>query len=176
MSVIYSSPTIVIKQFAKSEESLFCDFFNDPEVMRYLPAFSISDYKALFAKVFDDYEHGPFGRWGVFDATTGFCIGNCLLRVFEEDSSAYEIGYSIARAYWGKGIGSEIAAALVAYTFSHTETGDLTALTHPDNIGSQRVLEKAGFVRTGNIVRRGADLYFFVLKRGKMEGKKFEMG
>ena len=166
MSVIYSSPTIVIKQFAKSDESLFCDFFNDPEVMRYLPAFNAEDYKTLFAKTFVDYENGPFGRWGVFDAITGDCIGNCLLRIFEEDHSAYEIGYSIAKAYWGKGIGSEIAAALVDYAFAHTEEGDITALTHPDNIGSQRVLEKAGFVREGNIVRRGADLYFFVLKRG----------
>lgn len=168
MSVIYSSPTIVIKQFVRSDEALFCDFFNDPEVMRYLPAFNASDYKALFAKTFDDYARGPFGRWGVFDASTGDCIGNCLLRTLEEDPSAYEIGYSIGKAYWGKGIGSEIASALVNYTLSHTERGDLTALTHPDNIGSQRVLEKAGFVRKGNLERRGADLYFFVLKREEM--------
>jgi ribosomal-protein-alanine N-acetyltransferase len=165
MDVIYSSSRILIRQYIPAEEELFYHFFDDPEVTRYIPNLSVEEYKKLFAKTFEDYAIGDLGRWGVFDPNTGENIGNCLLRVLAEDSTAFEIGYSIARKFWGKGIASEIASALIDYAFSHFTTGDLTALTHPENMASQNVLLKAGFVRDGNLVSLGQDLYLFRLAR-----------
>jgi len=165
---MYLSTTIVIKRFRPSDEQLFCDFFDDPEVIRYLPANSKKDYKTLFHKTFEDYQKGFMGRWGVYDTANGDFIGNCVLRILAEDESAMEIGYSIGKKYWGMGLGSEIVSALVKYTFSNTQHGDLTALTHPDNIASQKVLEKAGFVRNGNIERHGNALYLFRLERNNI--------
>lgn len=165
MLVIYSGSRFLIRQFHPSEENIFCSFFDDAEVMRFLPLLSDEEYKKLFTAAFEDYQKGAMGRWGIFDINNGNYIGNCLLRTLVEDPSCLEIGYSIGKDYWGKGIGSEIAKALVDYAFSHTDTNELTALTDAGNIGSQRVLEKVGFHRNGNIQRRGADLYFFSLAR-----------
>jgi RimJ/RimL family protein N-acetyltransferase len=57
-----------------------------------------------------------------------------------------EVGYWITKAYWGRGIASRAVAAFVG---THDRSRPLTALAAAHNKGSQRVLEKCGFVRTG---------------------------
>ncbi|CAK7327078.1 unnamed protein product [Dovyalis caffra] len=61
-----------------------------------------------------------------------------------------EIGYLLASQYWGKGIATK-AVKMVAKTifveWPHLER--LEALVDVQNMGSQRVLEKAGFKREG---------------------------
>ena len=58
-----------------------------------------------------------------------------------------EIGYWLGEAYWGRGIVTE---ALVLVTRARVRTANLLrlfALPFADNVGSIRVLEKAGYVR-----------------------------
>lgn len=165
MVIIYSSSRIIIKAFLSSQEELFSSFFDDADVARYLPSYNKDEYKKLFEKIFEDYEKGPLGRWGVFHPNTDEYIGNCLIRIFQEDKNALEIGYSIGKKYWGKGLGSEIATAMVEYAFSKTEIMHLAAVTVPENVGSQKVLEKAGFAHDSSINRTGTDLYLYKLQR-----------
>lgn len=63
---------------------------------------------------------------------------------FEIEGDA-EITYWLDRAYWGQGIGS---AALATFLTLET-TRPLFARVAFDNRGSQKVLEKGGFIRTG---------------------------
>ena len=56
------------------------------------------------------------------------------------------VTYWIDRKHWGKGIASEALQKFVA----NAEKRPLFALVAFDNLGSQKVLEKAGFVRIGN--------------------------
>lgn len=66
------------------------------------------------------------------------------------DKCRGELGYVVAADYWGKGIATK-AVKMVANTifdeWPHLER--LEALVAVDNVGSQRVLEKAGFKREG---------------------------
>lgn len=56
-----------------------------------------------------------------------------------------EIGYWIAEPYWGKNIMSGVVRDFAKYIFENTDIIRLFAITFDNNIGSQRVLEKAGF-------------------------------
>ncbi len=61
----------------------------------------------------------------------------------------WEVGYILARAAWGKGFASEALEAIIAEAFArHRDCPAITADIDPRNIGSGRVLEKAGFVVT----------------------------
>lgn len=64
-----------------------------------------------------------------------------------------ELGYWIARDHWGKGYASEAARAVtkLARTLGH---GRIMASHFLDNPASGRVLENAGFRRTGRILDR----------------------
>ena len=62
-----------------------------------------------------------------------------------------EIGYYIAEEYWGKGIMTEAVKQLCDYVFSHTDIIRIYAEPFSYNIGSCRVLEKAGFQYEGTL-------------------------
>jgi len=76
-----------------------------------------------------------------------------------------EIGYSLGKAYWGRGIGTEVAKALTLYGFAKTTTDEIVALTDLQNEGSQKVLRKSGFEQSQNINRKGVELNYFIIKR-----------
>jgi RimJ/RimL family protein N-acetyltransferase len=55
-----------------------------------------------------------------------------------------EIGWRLARAYWGKGLATEGARAVVRYAFETLRLKEIVAITVPANIRSRRVMEKIG--------------------------------
>ena len=56
-----------------------------------------------------------------------------------------ELGYWLAEPHWGKGIMSSIIPQMVEYAFRTWDITRIYARPYGSNIGSQRVLEKAGF-------------------------------
>ena len=57
-----------------------------------------------------------------------------------------ELGYWLGEKYWGKGIASEAANAMVQYAFNHFDINRIYACVFERNKASMRVLEKCGFV------------------------------
>ena len=62
-----------------------------------------------------------------------------------------ELGYWIGEAYWGQGIVTEAVNAMVKYTFEHFDVVRIYAGVFKGNIGSQVVLQKAGFTLESTI-------------------------
>src|SRR3954471_15048799 len=58
-----------------------------------------------------------------------------------------EIGYWLGEAHWGRGIATEALMLVTDYVFSSANLLRLFAVPFADNLGSIRVLEKAGYVR-----------------------------
>ena len=74
-----------------------------------------------------------------------------------------ELGYDIARKHWGKGYATEAGAACLRYGFKEAELDRIISLTHPENIASQRVLEKLGFAYVGMKEYYGVELRYYEL-------------
>jgi len=68
---------------------------------------------------------------------------------FTNEEGGIEIGYWIAKSFWGQGIATILTGQLIDLARSDGHTGDLYAGHAIDNPASGRVLEKAGFRRTG---------------------------
>ena len=64
-----------------------------------------------------------------------------------------EIGYVLARPYWGQGYMTEAARAVVEWTLSQPEIYRVWAVCDVDNAASAKVLEKVGMQREG-VLRR----------------------
>lgn len=62
-----------------------------------------------------------------------------------------EIGYWLARPFWGQGIMTDAVRAFVRYAFSELELLRLTAHVFENNVASSRVLEKNGFLLEGKL-------------------------
>ncbi|MFN3559783.1 MAG: GNAT family N-acetyltransferase [Brevundimonas sp.] len=93
-------------------------------------------------------DHGPVG----------------VIGLFEDGDVGPEVGYWIGRPYWGRGYATEALEAGVAWASRKWSRRALVAGHFSDNPASGRVLEKAGFlytgeVRTGFSRARGADAH-----------------
>jgi RimJ/RimL family protein N-acetyltransferase len=65
------------------------------------------------------------------------------------------IGYDVARPQRGKGYGAEAVQLMVDYLFLSKDVMRVQAFTDVRNRASQRVLEKAGFVKEGTLRKAG---------------------
>jgi len=74
-------------------------------------------------------------------------IGNAGFKGQPSEDGTVEIGYSIVEGYQGRGIGTEVVAALIAHAFRDARVTRVIAETFPELIPSIRVLEKNGFRR-----------------------------
>lgn len=89
----------------------------------------------------------------------------------------WEIGYLLHSDHWGQGLASEALAAFLPAAFQrHPDMNVITADIDPLNVGSGRVLEKAGFKVTGHAKNTfcindvWADSTYFALKREECPG------
>ena len=85
-----------------------------------------------------------------------------------------ELGYWLAEPYWGRGIVTGAVREITAYAFRHFDIDRLFARPFGSNIGSQRVLEKAGFTLEahlkGTIFKNGTtvDELIYAIRRDEL--------
>jgi len=77
-----------------------------------------------------------------------------------------ELGYWLAKSYWGKGIMTEVVEKVCQLAFQHFELIRITATVFENNIASAKVLEKCNFVL------EGACLKNYYLKEGQIINAK----
>ena len=126
----------------------------DPVVQRWLPALP-SPYELEHAewwlgraeRVWADGTAAPFV---VEDAATGAPLGVIELRV----GPPADVGYWLAPAGRGRGVLTRALRLVVDYGFRDRGLARLELYTLLDNVPSQRVAERAGFVREGTVRAR----------------------
>lgn len=93
-------------------------------------------------------EHGQPPGWLV--RHEGRVIGDCGIHAPVDAAGSVEIGYGLAAGYHGRGLGSELVAAVSDWLLSREDVSTVRARTLPSNVASGRVLEKAGFVQVAS--------------------------
>ena len=95
------------------------------------------------------YDKLTEGQWFFVEKKDGTKIG--FIAHFLTQGKLTAIGYALLPSERGKGYGSEAIRIMVDYLFLSKNIVRIQAETHPQNIASQRVLEKAGFRKEGII-------------------------
>ena len=84
----------------------------------------------------------------------GKAVGGIGLHPLEDvERINAEMGYWLAEPYWGQGIITSAINEMVEYGFKNFPISRIFARPYGTNMGSQRVLEKAGFVLEATIPR-----------------------
>ena len=127
-----------------------------------------AESEARLARYLDEQSTRGWTKWRVV-TTDGHFVGRAGYGAYEEDR---DLGYTLARRWWGKGLATEVSLALVDWHREHpalrtSESGgamDLWGFADIDNVASVRVLAKAGlrFVETRQAF--GAPCAFFRLE------------
>jgi [ribosomal protein S5]-alanine N-acetyltransferase len=150
--MIFESARLVARRFAEGDFDAFVAMRADPEVARYQAweNYTAEDGAKRFAELQtrNPKEPGWF-QFALESKATGVFIGDCGLKIMESDNRLAEIGYTFIRAHWNQGYATEAIRALTAYAFAGSAIHRITASVDPENIGSCRALEKAGYRREG---------------------------
>jgi RimJ/RimL family protein N-acetyltransferase len=97
----------------------------------------------------------PFGPYAV--VAGGELVGSAGFFGPPDESGTVEIGYEVAPEQRRQGYATETATALATWAIAQEGVRRIVAAPLPDNFASQRVLEHAGFRRTGT---RGDELLY----------------
>lgn len=94
-----------------------------------------------------------YAMW-MIDLRDGTHIGDLCFKGLDENG-VMEIGYGILEEYQGQGYAAEAVDAAVCWAMLQPGVSRVEAETEPDNLASQRVLEKCGFRPSGTIGKEG---------------------
>lgn len=131
--------------------------YGDPVVARYLsrPAFTeIAQADKLVATANACYADGSSVNFAVERLEDSAVIGTCMLFRFHRESRRAEIGYSMARAYWGQGYMHQALQALIDYALGPLGLNRIEADIDPRNASSAKSLERLGFKMEGVLRER----------------------
>ncbi|BDC38612.1 GNAT family N-acetyltransferase [Paraburkholderia terrae] len=126
----------------------------DPEVTRHVEGpWHEPDAHRRFVvdRITRAYPDG-LGYWSIFerDAPARF-VGWVLLIPEDAHGPEVEIGWRLVREAWGRGIASEAARIVVAHAFGTVGLESVVAGIAEGNAASQRVAQKLGMNREGNV-------------------------
>lgn len=124
--------------------------FSDPEVMRYWLTPPMRDQREAveyLEQIHEGFRTKTLFQWGV--NLDGTIIGTCTLFQLDFIHRRGEIGYALARAYWGRGLARDALTALLEFVFTRLGLHRIEADVDPRNENSIRLLERLGFRREG---------------------------
>jgi RimJ/RimL family protein N-acetyltransferase len=164
---------LVIRPYDHGDLEAWIAMLSDPEVRRFLPPgpgpTAEMFERALESRHAMECEIG-YAMWAVEERTTGTFIGQCGLRpaksMDEKAGSEIDLGYHLARASWNRGFATEAAVAVLAHGLGPLGLYSIMAVAAPGNVGSWRVMEKAGMRYEGRAEYYGSkDLKKYVAEQ-----------
>lgn len=156
MQVFLKTERLVLRRFTEDDVDNLYDLDNDPDVMRYINGGTPTPRDVVENEIlphFLAYYEGfaGFGFWAAIEKSSGEFLGWFHFRSPQgSPPDEVELGYRLRRAAWGKGYGTEGSRALIRKGFTDQGVQRVVASTYQDNIGSRRVMQKAGLM----LVRR----------------------
>lgn len=145
---------LILREWRAQDIEPFCELSADAQVMKYFPATATFEESCLMIERFQQLalEHG-YAFQPAIDKNTGEFVGLMGLSVVSTSlpfAPAVEIGWRLSPEYWGKGLASEAANALLKYGFETLGLADIYAYTPALNEPSWAVMERIGMERVGD--------------------------
>lgn len=137
---------LIFRPFTEADLPALVEQRSDPEVNKYLGGPARQNAEALATRLkfyMDCHEKFGFGSCAMIWRETGEMIGTAGIQPLE-DTGEIEVGYSVIKPYWGRGIGTEAAKGWMTYGFSVAGLDRIVAVAVEENTGSRRIMEKLG--------------------------------
>jgi ribosomal-protein-alanine N-acetyltransferase len=109
------------------------------------------------------FERRRFGLWGTHERASDALIGFCGCR--DWPSGEPELMYGLLRPWWGRGLATESATAVLDYVFETLGHPVVMAATDPPNVASIRVMERLGMAFDWRGEMHGLDTVVYRLSR-----------
>jgi RimJ/RimL family protein N-acetyltransferase len=135
---------LILRRWRATDRAPFAALNADPEVMEHFPGPMTAEASDAFVDRIEAFwEQNGYGRFAVEVPGEAECIGFVgiqRLPFLPKD----EIGWRLARPFWGRGYATEAAQAALRDAFERLELDEVVSITVPANVRSTRVMERIG--------------------------------
>ena len=155
---------LIINKFDASDIDAWALIESDRKVREFVDnkALTFSEAKSYVLENLESYKINGYGRYAVRYKSDKNLVGMCG---FLNDELGIDFGYRYSRKTWGQGIGTEAAQAVIKYGLTELALRSIVAGVLPENIASDKILIKLGFIFEEQIYFMGK-----LCKKYKMSG------
>ena len=155
---ILTTDRLVLRQITMDDAEAMFILRSDPEVMAYIPrpiAQTVEDAKALIQTMQTTLDKKEGLVWGISYKNDPKLLGSIgYWRLKHEDRRA-EVGYQLNKDFWQQGIMFEALMPILEFAFQNMNCHSIEAIIDPENVASERLLQKCGFVKEGHFRENG---------------------
>lgn len=156
---------LILRRLDETDVDAIYAMRSDADVMRFIREPQSYNESANWVKLVSSRWAGEnIGFCAIIEKSSNEFAGWCGLWQLKE-TGEIEIGYAVAREFWGKGYATETANEFLTYAFEKLQLEKIAAVAQPENAASRRVMEKLGmrYDYTGEFY--GRDLVHYSITR-----------
>lgn len=146
------TPRLLLRKLNPGDAADMFEYASDPEVAKdvtWEAHRSIEDSRNFIASVLEKYAKKTTSEWGLVLKENGRLVGTCGFVWWKPEHAKAEFGYALSRKYWGRGLMTEAAAAVMTFSFDKMKLHRLEARCITTNTGSEKVMLKNGMKYEG---------------------------
>jgi RimJ/RimL family protein N-acetyltransferase len=165
--VTLETDRLVLRMLCESDLDAYAEMCGDPEVMRYIgdgqPLTRPLAWRNL-AMMVGHWSLRGYGLWAAVERSSGVFVGRIGFW-HPEGWPGFEVGWSLRRAFWGRGYATEGARRALRYAFTDLKQPHVLSLIHPENAASIRVAQRLGEQLLGPIEVMGKQALVYRITR-----------
>lgn len=146
MNQVVKTKRMSLRMLSDEEMKKLISEEKDPEM--------IQAYTEMYTGCVENPNQRPWYAIWLMELEDKTRVGDFCFKGLNSDGSV-EIGYGVIPEYWGNGYATEMVEAITKWALSQPGVSRIEAETDLNNLASQRVLEKAGFIPNGIIGEEG---------------------
>lgn len=148
---------LILRAARMSDADDMYEYCRDPKVARYVlwdAHTSIHQTRNYIRFLIRQYKDAAPATFVIEYAETGKVIGTIGFLWVQPDNRSAEVGYSLNREYWNKGIMTEALAAILDFAFTKLNMNRVEAEHDVNNPASGKVMAKVGMSYEGTLRQR----------------------
>ena len=152
-----TTPRLRLRRLTMRDAQDIYRYSRDPEVARHVlwdAHRTIGDSRAYLRFMLRRYRFQEPASWGIEYLETGHVIGTIGFMWVQDENAAAEVGYSLSREYWNRGIMTEALSAVIRYGFDGMDLNRIEAQHETTNPASGAVMRKCGMRMEGTLRQR----------------------
>jgi ribosomal-protein-alanine N-acetyltransferase len=156
------TPRIILKELTLEDAEFVYKHFSDSDVTQFMdiePCKDINEGKEIIQFHLND----TGCRWGLFDRKTDSLLGTIGFHCWVQgDPSRAEMGFDLAKSYWGKGLMQEALQPVIQFGFEVMDLTMIEATVEQENVKSRNLMERLNFKREEEL--RDGLIYYYLMR------------
>lgn len=166
LMIVCETPRLLLREWTLDDGEAFRPLGMDPRVLRYIGTGTLwteQQIRERIARWIELSRERGWILWAVVHRADAALIGFCgFSDGFPPD---VEIGWRLRVEYWGQGLATEAATAVLALGFNRWAFPRVISVAHVENQASIRVMQKLGMQQERTFQHNGVDVVCYAKYR-----------